>query len=288
MGPLRADTGSEAIPDIRWLVGEPEGDRPIFIYCPFHEDTDPSYAVYADGTWCFGCHRRESPWEFAKRLKSNLATLPRVTSTTTEKDATEEERRAWGILCRVWHRTLVEGPRRERIQWFYERGLWEDTIRKYLLGHTGDRFSLPIMEGRKVVGYQLRLDPRYCDPDEPRYINPRKMKVLIHRPNPEGSTTVVCEGPLDAFLLAQYGFDPITTTGGARSLVSAVKGVVPRGKRLVIATDQDDAGEEAARELLNWFPNAVRATWEQGKDIGEAVTLLPSIRRGSFLKGILG
>src|SRR5690606_19292020 len=51
--------------DCRYLVGSPEDDGPIPLFCPEHEDTSrPNFLVYANGAWCFACGHYKSRQEF--------------------------------------------------------------------------------------------------------------------------------------------------------------------------------------------------------------------------------
>jgi DNA primase len=98
-------------------------------------------------------------------------------------------------------------------------------------------------------------------------------------------TSAVCEGELDALLLAQLGLDAITSTGGAGDLARRLRGVrLPR--RVYVLTDQDDAGDAAAfavreaRTSTDW----VRVRWDRGKDVTEALAPLPDADRVSLLR----
>lgn len=276
--------------DLRWLIEPPTGDGPVFTRCPFHDEDTPSYAVYAVGnplaTWCFGCGRGETEAELLARLGVTRDDLPRYVERGTQRK--ERTKPVVNVtMVRVWHRTLMRGPRRDRITWLHERGLWNTTITNHCLGHTGDRFSIPVWRGNELVNYQLRLDPRYCLPDDAKYISGTGNTLV--RPNPRGYPTVICEGPLDALLLSQYDLDAVTTTGGSSSLAPLLGQLRGRFQsRVVIATDLDNAGEEAAKALEKIFPRAERITWEGGKDIGEALLRVPPVERGSTVRRWVG
>jgi hypothetical protein len=138
-----------------------------------------------------------------------------------------------------------------------------------------------------VVGYQLRADDKYCFDSEPKYLSADHQPPLIYQPNPQGVLTVICEGPLDALILGQYGYNAVTTTGGSGSLAKTLGPHDYRGP-IIIATDLDEAGEKAARELLAAFPRATRVTWSGGKDVTEALLATDPIRRGSWLRQTFG
>jgi DNA primase len=275
--------------DIRVLVGVPRGDAPILVHCPFHDDLDESYAVYADGGFCFGCRRKESREEFVARLGANLDALPEVQEVRDTRGVVQDPR-SLRLALDTWHQLLFDPIRHHRIDYLESRGLWPETIKAARLGHTGDRFSIPVIEAHTYLGYQLRIDPPYSYIDEVKYLNPRGQQPLIYRPNPEGSRIVVCEGPLDALLLAQYGYDAVTTTGGAGTLGQVLVPVFRywKGPEISIATDVDEAGETASRELLAGIKNSARLFWAEGKDITDALLRVPAIKRGRWLRELIG
>lgn len=281
----------EETPDIRFLVGQPYGDAPILIECPFHEDDTASYAVYPDGGWCFGCHRRESREDFATRLGAVLGDLPVSRELRRSEVPTDDVAsiRDLPLMVRVWKRVLNEGSRRSHIAWLEDRGLWRKTIEQASLGHTGDRFAIPVFNGVHPVGYQLRLDPEYCSASDPKYLNLKGTGVLVYRPAPKNRVQVICEGPLDALLLSQYGYDAITTTGGAGSLALTLKQAFPKlGKQLFVVTDQDEAGKEACAALIGAYPQATPVEWEGAKDITEWLLGFGTATRSRALKQLIG
>jgi hypothetical protein len=280
--------------DLRWLVGHPRGASPVLTYCPFHDHSydTPSYAVYPDGAYCFNpsCHARETAEQFVERVGGDLSKLPEPPGAWEREERRRRFReRDHALAIDTWQRTLHEGSRRHRIDWLLDRGLWPETIKRYRLGHTGDRFSIPALDGKSVVGYQLRVDPEYCYADELKYLNPSGQDpMLIYRPHPTGTPLVVCEGPFDALVLAQAGIDGVTVFAGAGSLTPALEPILKGRRDYLIATDLDEAGHEAAKRLLARFPQGRRLTWDGGKDINEAYLARSPLRRGTWLRSVIG
>lgn len=266
---MSAPTSSSKASDIRYAVGEPAGHGPLWVLCPFHADTSPSMAVYPDGSWCFVCGKGETAQAFLERIGYTGTPLP---PRKQERQRNAFDPRASALMCDIWHHTLVHGPRRERIDWLLQRGIWYATILEQKLGHTGERFVIPI-GGERHLGYKLRADPKYTDPDAPKYIQRTAERLALYQPYPRrNGVRVICEGELDALVLHQLGYAPVTAVSGAGSLAETLRRngyAPPRNARLVIATDQDEAGEAAAEELLRHYPWAVRAHWEGANDISE-------------------
>jgi len=269
----------DGLPDVRYLVGHPTSPRaPLFVHCPAHEDRDrPNLAVYPNGTYCFACGFHETREQFWERIRSGQV----VVAASRPPERTESAPPFDPVAIKLWNRTLLYGPRRNRLPYLLDRGIREDVVRRFLIGHTGYRFSIPVWYGQEMVAVQYRADPLYADPEEERYLSPLGSKTAIARPHPGGRPSVICEGLLDAYLLVQYGIDAVTTTGGAGSL-----GLVLREKLSVpclVMTDLDEAGEAAWRSLSQKRPGLVRVRWPKGKDITEALVEVSIEKRAEQL-----
>ena len=272
--------------DARFLVGQPSGDTPIKIICPNpqHIESTPSYAVYADGGYCFGCGYRENFDQIIHRLGVDPEHLPERTEMAT-RDANQRYANLNGkldIAVKVWHRCLMEGPRQARQEWFYARGFNPASLSRFLLGHTGESFTLPLWDGDNIVGYKLRSDPVYADPEAPKYISPKGQGRTTIRPNPRGCPTVVVEGELDCYLLAQWGVDALTVSTGAGSLSDALRGTTGI---IYGIPDVDDAGVAAGKALVSADPERVRLIrlpW--GNDVTDFLCALEPTERGIALR----
>lgn len=259
----------------------PGSRRSIRLPCPCPNcdgDRDDTLAVYRDGTNCFRCGFSETVSEFLSRAGREGISLDQrawsgdwnVLHPHGQGTHTERDRR---VLVASWHRTLVEGPRYCRLDYLYDRGIYHSTIVRQQLGHTGERFVIPLHHGSSpthLVGWKLRADPRYCDPASVKYLQFSDPKTVMYRPNKGGHPVIFCEGEFDALILAQTGADAITSTGGAGD-VAKTCGFLGFKRTVYLATDQDDAGEEAARRLSAIYPTALRMRWSGGNDVSEAI-----------------
>lgn len=237
-------------PDVRYLVGEPLGDGPLFTYCPFHDDTNPSMAVYADGTWCFVCGKGERAYEFAKRMGvDDLSKIPERSELPINPNWVPafDDHRLHVQKHTFWH-TLRHGRRKERIHWLLDRGILMQSIDQYRLGHNGFAFTIPLVNpAGKLCGIKYRIDPAYADEesDKPKYWNTRGIKNVPFLCG-EGRDLWLVEGEFDAILLGQYGVKALTTSGGAGALHQPqTLEAIGEHKRLYIATDNDEAGNQA-------------------------------------------
>ena len=201
-------------------------------------------------------------------------------------------------LATIYNKILNSPERNHRLQWFYDRGLTDRTINDpdILLGHTGTRFVIPVFDrNRKLVSLRYRMDPKYCSELElakHKYIGMKGRNGLYLYPEPllENTRSVpgedggllevhkiyVCEGELDALRLWQEGRAAVSVTNGAgqvEKLPALLKAQYPHITFLVIATDQDEPGEEAAKRTANAAESlgftTYRWHWENAKDVTE-------------------
>lgn len=276
--------------DIRWLFGQPRGNRPIRIQCPNpeHYDSDPSCDVYPDGVWCHSCHWKENAREVLARLGHSGEGLPAAPPRDKSKGSGFTRRvddlsvpDATRVTVRVAHAFLTRGPRRERLEWLVERGIFRRAVDQQLIGHDSERFVIPVWTTLgELAGVRYRSDPLYCDPEAPKYVNPPHQPTLLYRPNPGGNPVVITEGELDALLLSQYGIDAVTTTNGAQSL-STLLGPRMFNGPVYLAVDRDDEGDRAAQMLEAKFKRPLpRLDWGEAKDPTDALRVIyPHERR---------
>ena len=285
------------------LSDQAVGDQPVKVPCREHHDKTASLAVYPDHLYCYGCgftiptsRRLEA---LAYLLKTDereaVSIADRYTNESLDRyrERAAQEAKADPLphsLASIYNGVLND-QRRHRLDWLLARGLTLETINApdVLLGHDGSRFVIPIFDAeRKLVALRYRLDPLYNDE---RDIAKRKylgMKgrngfylypeaLLAHDDRPYVS---VCEGELDALRLWQEGYPAVSATNGARQvekLPAILRERYPRLATLAVATDRDEAGEEAAARTMRAAKdagfNAYRVHWEEGKDVTEALQL---------------
>lgn len=239
---------------------------PRLIHCPFHDDSTPSLAIYETHAYCFGgCGRID------------LAALePGLLERSREQGKLGQPAdQRWQRLFHLWHWNLLEGPMQFRQLVLAKRGITRGMLQRYRVGHTGQWFVIPVWDGRRVTGVRFRRDDLFLGEEAPKYRNPRGQGCLLFRPSPGRGPVVICEGELDAMLLVELGCDALTPTAGAKATGDVLR-VLPRYCEVYVATDQDEAGEQAWELLRQKLgQRARRWRWRQGKDVSEALLLLP-------------
>lgn len=218
---------------------------------PLHSDLNPSVVIYANNAYCYSRCGYISAEQWKEWTGADLATLSREEPRATNRSPDDREQSTVGRV-NYYHRTLMVGPRSSRLSWFYERGFTLRQCQRYRFGHTGTHFCIPLWNADEVLGFKLRKDDLYCDPDEVKYKNQKGLGNVIVRPNPTGTPTTIVEGELDAYLLSLSGVDAITTTSGAGS-IPTLSGI--NGGMVYIIPDNDDVGIAAAEHLAQTAPD---------------------------------
>lgn len=291
--------------DLRLAVSDQVvGDQPVFIKCREHHDKGrPNLAVYANGLRCFGCgftmQLRDKDGRDLSKLPGHrdpLAYLLKVEELTPEQTAkyTNESLDRYRTraaeeasmdplpkaLAGIYNRAL-NGIRSNRLEWLFERGLTLEIINEFQIGHDGIHFVIPIFDGAgNLVSLRYRIDPVYMPDAKFKYFGMKGRNGLYLYPEhvlSEASDTLyICEGELDAIRMWQQYLPAVTVTNGAgqvEKIPALVKERFPTVTKLIVATDQDEAGEEAAKRTiqvardLGFFSE--RLTWIGGKDVTE-------------------
>ncbi|RPI49475.1 MAG: toprim domain-containing protein, partial [Chloroflexi bacterium] len=138
--------------------------------------------------------------------------------------------------------------------------------------HLNRRIIVPVMRGWETV-YLIGRATR--EDQNPKYLGlalPKEPLTGKGRPRRSRGILVV-EGPFDLLLLHEWGYwrrFELLALLGTQFKRQWLSHVGP-DERLLIATDQDDAGEATAAELAGLFPGqTIRVRWpEEYEDVGD-------------------
>lgn len=144
--------------------------------CPFHNERTPSFSVNRrkNFCYCFSCHKGGSPVNFIMEKEgisyhdALLQLANKYGIKVEERELTEEEQRAqsereamlvaneWAL--RVFERNMqeTEEGRNVGLQYFYQRGVTDEAIKKFHLGYAIDRSTALIDEAKKA-GYDIEV-----------------------------------------------------------------------------------------------------------------------------------
>ncbi len=125
-----------------------------------------------------------------------------------------------------------------------ERGLSDDTIRKYQLGYTGDGIRYPILV------YGQLCDIRSYEPNGSPKMRSRKGASPLLFPFdewlPSDGQTLLCAGENDTLLARQSGFNALCVTGGEGTFPDVFLHLF-KGRTVNICYDMDAAGISASK-----------------------------------------
>lgn len=150
----------------------------------------------------------------------------------------------------------------------------ERTIRNYRIGWTGSHFTVPVPSlSGTAWSIRYRSHPVYRGVSRYEGLVGRNAPCLFSMPHVargSGRELWAVEGEFDYLSTVQLGGWAATVTNGARSIVGLPEQIAHLNivvERWVIATDQDEAGEQAAWEIARQVQNPYRAYWSVGKDM---------------------
>ena len=302
--------------DIRLAVGTPVGDQPIKMMCPDrihmkrveHADDKGSLAVYSDNIQCFGCGfhigRRYAAlafllgyWDGEGDVESGEVTaavkkvkreLPRFVNRHPVQAKEPYVPRINPYTVEAYQQFLFKYKGDRLVDELYiKRGLTEESVRYYGIGHTGTHYSIPVLgESGQLYTIRFRSDEEVTDgtgQDSRKYqgLWGRNKPTLFPMQAVLGLTEIgelwVTEGEFDAIASNQAGAITLTITNGAGNVSKIVEMVAELGihvNRWTIATDQDGPGEKAAEKLVTELfksgqSQVRRARWAWGKDLTE-------------------
>jgi DNA primase len=291
----------------------PRGERWV-ANCPFHEgDRDPSFTVYPDLTYyCFGC----KVWGDAIKFLVDYKGMPEELALQyagVEARAKRPRKRVIKLLHQMntwkyldgiadqYHQFLLKTP--GALNYLYNRGLTDETIRKYRIGYTDGAVVDPqtVDEYRSAREANIitetddndwweTLSHRITIPNSPQHgltdfimgrtVTKSKSKYLgLRIPKPIyglseiGSNNVLflVEGHFDYLTLKQWGY-PAILVGGTS--IPEYNMIPLRSRFIVIVCDNDEEGIKSANKLHENLPDSEILDYSEWgtKDVSELAT----------------
>jgi DNA primase len=268
--------------------------------CPFHGDRNtPSLAVYEDHAHCYGCgwngdvikwiqERRGLDFKAAcEYLGAEIVQGPVVRHSPASSPMKEPPAERWQgaalevvMECAAILQTEAGAKARHYLE---ARGISAETVAHWNIGFNPvDRKvnELWIPRGITIPGWHESANTLWYlkvrrAAGEPRYINVKGSVFGMYGADTLAGhdTAFVCEGEFDTLLLWQHIRDRagVVTMGGAgnKDVDSWLPYLLPL-RRLFIATDADQPGEEAATYWLGKTARARRVLPPKGKDITDS------------------
>ena len=142
------------------LLRPPEGQQPVMALCPYHEDGNPSLAVYRDHAFCFACQQRWDAFGWLMRrddldfrtaldrLAEEVGLGGQPAHQPPQKPTNKQEpvEQVLALAAGHYHARLWETP--EALQYARSRGWSDDAIRAARLGYADGRLVTVLRQQR--------------------------------------------------------------------------------------------------------------------------------------------
>lgn len=281
-------------------LGKPvrKSERWLMWHCPFHADRVASFAVRADGThwFCFGCRKGgdAAGWlkEYRKMtVRDPISRRPKPPAPPVVHPPPNEPWQARAKLyIQHWEKMLWSERGKDARRYLNERGLNDDTLRKFHIGYNPSHFfegghlwglpservflSAGVIIPWIVDGTVWKVNVRRFGQD-PKYLQLRgSQPALFGAENLAGKANLcIVEGEFDAMLLDQEAGDLVGVgTFGSASVREIDYRWISRllgSQRILIVGDRDQAGRDLMTALSGFSHRFRCAQVPSGKDVTE-------------------
>lgn len=297
---------------VQSILGPPvkQGHKWWVWHCQVNKpDKNPSLKVESQGFKCFSCGAGGYPYHFlvkemgyrpeAARLEvggkpKKYRSRPDVQYDVGPSPPSLEWRQT---LSKILQNSQVLLPQAERyLAW--GRCIKMETAAHFGLGYCPQWFPITVGDLRTwlapgvvipafVGGTLWSVEVRVLGKESLKYHRPKG----VSEPVPFGlahlqgkDTLVVVEGSLDALSVWQVAGDDVDVLAlrGAHNSLRFWMGYLAGYRRVIVATDANQAGDRIAQDL-----KALHPTWERRWPVGGASDLNDMLRAGTLLKGWL-
>lgn len=192
--------------------------------CPFHEETNPSFYIFDDHAFCFGCSWQGDVIKFIQDVKGlgffdTLEWLRTQVGELPLKEIVKQVNYSTPILpivIRYWHKLVNDQVR----GYYHSRLLTDETIDLFLLGWDGKNYVIPWWEGKPKESLVYGVKFRTMDGKPSKYLTikgrgqPRLFNKWMLR---DTDWACIFFGEFDAILAHQDGFPAVSPTSGQNS-----------------------------------------------------------------------
>lgn len=250
----------------RFLVGKPSSDGEWRAFCPLDEDPETSKSPSASLNFEAGVWHCQSQGHGGtiRSLYRTMREQRGMTSPATRKVRgdnsnvvpIDKKQKPLPTAEQVefWHKTLM-GSQRAHKYVSEERGLTDETMRKYLVGWDGQRFTIPIYDEDGELVNVRRYNPR---------ARSHKDKMISWGPGhgsgriyglevlAEHDEVLYAEGEWDRLVGMQAGFPTVTDTSGA-AVFKPEWARHFKGKTIYFGFDDDKQGDAGAMKATQYL-----------------------------------
>ncbi len=211
--------------------------------CPFHNDTHPSCSINIEKEVfrCLSCDAHGDVINFLAAVTNiSRAAIKKHLEIGTDSPTILSLR-----LIVKWNKALLKS--KNNLYHLKQKGLNEDTIKKFLIGFDSKRITFPIFDKN---GNAINVRKWLPGAVKKKMISIKGHGKLNLYPlaNLSAKEIVITEGEIKALLLCQMNFNAITVTGGSKSWIDEWSAFF-RDKRVHIIYDIDNAGKLGAQKI---------------------------------------
>lgn len=261
-------------------------NKEVWALCPGHDDNRPtSFSVNRDTgeSFCFACGyrrgdlvalvvdiKRVDAWSAARWLRENGASLSarieRVRDRTPGKGRNSRSLTSSGYSIEGEFAVFGDVPKKE----LKSRRLTREAVDHFEIRWDVDEgeYIIPIKDTQgRLQGWQRRRKPR------PKNY-PKEMSKSLHLFGAyefEGSRAIIVESPLDAVRLWGEGYTGVVSTFGSWVSYAQVKIIQRLAKKVLLAMDNDEAGEKSTDDLVRFFAPKIPTHVFSYDHVGETV-----------------
>lgn len=241
-----------------------EGMNEVNIYCPFHKNMN-SPAFYINlktGLWqCFNpsCGEKGNFRKLYKKITGKSLGRDIKLDYTSLNNELERDLKYGTNEKKYLDISDIEIDYNSsdvtKLQTFLDRGLDISTLKYFEVGFSDkkERIVIPVRDAQyNTVGFIGRA---ILEEQEPRYLYNQGFKradVLFNIQNAKHyDSCIIVEGSVDAMFIHQSGFPNVVATLGSKISEYQFKLLRKYFDEIVIFSDNDDAGEQMKRDILN-------------------------------------
>ena len=222
--------------------------------CPFHSEKTGSFSIDTENNYykCFGCGESGDAIDFVAKIKdiSNLEAVKLLADIFNIKYDDTPKAKSAKTLVKEYIVSCVKNI--DKTSFFKDRGLSDNTIKKYNLGYDVKRQSVVIPYSSNLEYYQSRsIDSKafFKPKTEDAGAEPLYNGALFTKSK---KPVFVVESPICALSIMQCGGVAVSTCGtaGWRKIVDAVVNT-KFAAGVVLCFDNDDPGKAASQSLAN-------------------------------------
>lgn len=254
-----------------------EAKYPFYMaFCPFHKDQKtPNFRIniISGSYFCWACGASGGYYNFVVKPKPDGTYAYHLPMSLTEsaeiqrmvqyeqsaeyaKECSELDLKVDEHRAIKAHELLFQQPLALQIL-HRDRGLTDETIRKYRIGFLGGIFTIPIYDYMGKLA-TLKFHKRWQTAGAKNQLHPWTA-LASNKP-----MVILCEGEFDMMVLDQRGFNAVTQTAGANGWNPEFAPLF-RNRVVYVAYDNDEAGRLGAvavgRSLLQHGISVYQVQW---------------------------